>query len=71
MTSPGDPIYIAAQIIQACEQGVHNPQLIPRTDQIAAARLILKALTPDVYKCIDLIDALNQFPTTQPLFPNP
>lgn len=44
MTSPADPVYVAAQIIQACEQGVHNPQLIPRSDQLAAARWILEGV---------------------------
>lgn len=70
MTSPGDPVYVAAQIIQACEQGVHNPQLIPRTDQLQAARLILSAV--GLYGYDDsLTVTLDSFPTTQPLFPNP
>lgn len=68
MTSPGDPIYIAAQIIQACEQGVHNPQLIPRTDQMLAARLIVESAGDSAIMRAWLPVELAKFPTTQTLF---
>lgn len=70
MTSPGDPIYIAAQIIQACQQGVHDPDMQPRPDQLQAARTILLALQlPEPHRRLQHI--LNQMPTTQTLFPTP
>lgn len=71
MTSPGDPVYTAAQIIQACEQGVHNPQLIPRSDQLTAARMILIAASSSWSVPDRLTETLESFPTTQTLFPQP
>ena len=67
MTSPGDPIWTAAQIIQACQQGVHDPDMQPRPDQLEAARTILLALQlPQPHR--RLRHALDQIPTTQTLF---
>ena len=74
MTSPAGPSWVAAQIIAACELGVHDPQTQPRTDQLEAARIIVGALTqPHQINTAQrqLAAALDQQPTTQTLFPTP
>ena len=72
MTSPGDPVYVAAQIIQACEQGVHNPDTALKTHHLTAARAIIACLIPDPWNthrpARNLAEHLDRHPTTQTLF---